>query len=146
MPLAYNHTGFLPSTVSKQSSQFQGNPTLSKDFIILVLLVSWLDLGTLSEPASPWDVLEFFSGQGRISTLAAKVGFAVASSDIELGNPSVHRSRQRDPIKADLFSDRAPLDMNGEIGMASLDVGDQVLVPPKANPKICGFKICGFQN
>ena len=123
VPLTCNQAGFLPSKISKPSNHFQGTSTLSKDFIILVLLVSWLDMGSLSEPACPWDVLEFFSGQGRISTLAAKAGFAVASSDIELGHPSVHRSRERNPIKADLFPDRAPLDMNGEIGMASLDVG-----------------------
>ena len=105
-----------------------------------MLLVSWLDMGSLSEPTCPWDVLEFFSGKGRVSTLAAKAGFAVASSDIELGNPSVHQSRQRNPTKTDLFPDRAPLDMNGEIGMASLDVGHQVFVSQKPTQRYVVFK------
>ena len=62
--------------------------------------------------------LEFFCGKGRISALAAKAGFAVASCDIELGKPQKNRKRSQEKQK--MFPNRPPLDMNGEVGFAFL--------------------------
>lgn len=88
--------------------------------MILVLLISWLHLGALSVPDAPWDLVEFFCGKGRISTLATQAGFAVASCDIELGHPSKKQQKRRRNIKQNMFPKRPPCDMNGEVGMALL--------------------------
>ena len=81
--------------------------------MIFVLLISWLHLGKLSVPDCPWDLVEFFCGKGRISTLATQAGFAVASCDIELGHPSKKQQARRRKIKDNMFPKRPPCDMNG---------------------------------
>ena len=86
----------------------------AKDFILVMLLCSWL---VVPRPRSPWQVIEYFSGKGRVSALAAKTGFAVASFDIDRGHiPKPKRKNQ----KKYKFAKRNTMDINGEVGMASL--------------------------
>lgn len=70
----------------------------------------------MKRPEKEWRLIEFFSGHGRISTLAAKAGFPVASFDV--GIISAKRSKRRRPTR--LFQERRPMDINGEVGFAFL--------------------------
>jgi SAM-dependent methyltransferase len=54
---------------------------LAKDFVCLLLMCSWLAYANLSE-GSGWTVVDLFCGKGRISRLAAKVGFKTVSIDV----------------------------------------------------------------
>ena len=95
--------------------RFVSDSVSSKDLIWLVLLVSWMPLKVRTKP---WQIIEFFSGRGRLSQLAAKAGFQVASFDINRGRnyPKKRSSRH----KKRHFDKRLPMDMNGEVGFAYL--------------------------
>ena len=73
-------------------------------------------LGPLQSVAE-WDLVEFFSGDGRISRLAAKIGIQAASYEILLGEmpqkKKVHKKRSSRP--------RNTMDFNGECGFAPFD-------------------------
>ena len=81
---------------------------------MLILLVSWLPLPPKEQP---WEVLEFFSGRGRLSSLAAKCGFSVGSFDI---NMLPKRLRKRSQKQRTYFRRRQPMDINGEVGFSFL--------------------------
>ena len=84
-----------------------------KDFILLVLLSSWLVLGPYNGGCTSWEIIDFFSGKGRISRLAAKAGFRVASYEILHDLPTSKRRR-----KNRNFPRRSFMDFNGESGFA----------------------------
>ena len=87
-------------------------PSVSKDFVLMVLLCACLVLGPL-QPKQEWDFLEFFAGDGRISRLAAKTGACVASYEILHGNvPQKNQRRGRSSQQ------RNSMDFNGESGFA----------------------------
>ena len=86
----------------------------AKDLVWLILLVSWLPLKKRSKP---WQIIEFFSGRGRLSRLAAKAGFEVASFDI---NKRVPKNKRRSSRREHHFDKRQPFDINGEIGFTCL--------------------------
>lgn len=86
----------------------------TKDLIWLILLVSWLPLKAISKP---WQIIEFFCGRGRFSTLAALAGFRVASFGINIGK--THRPKKRSQRRKH-FDKRQTMDMNGEIGFSCL--------------------------
>lgn len=80
----------------------------------MVILCGCLVLGPLHALVE-WDLVEFFSGDGRISRLAAKLGIQAASYEILLGEKpnkkkKVHKKRSSRP--------RNTMDFNGECGFA----------------------------
>ena len=60
-----------------------------------------------------WQMIEFFSGIGRISTLAAKTGLVVASYEIDQGFVPERKPHHCHPP-------RNSMDLNGESGFAFL--------------------------
>lgn len=82
-----------------------------EDFILLILLCSWLPM---SQPDAPWDVLDYFCGVGRISQLASKVGFQSAARDIKHHQPDARSESQRKSGR----HKRSRFDINGEVGFA----------------------------
>ena len=71
-------------------------------------------VGPLRE-SEEWEIVEFFSGTGRISRLGAKAGFTCASYEIHLaGAPKFKKKNKR------RFPRRSPMDFNGECGFAFL--------------------------
>lgn len=83
--------------------------------MLLVLLCGCLLQGPFGEaqPLRRWDVIEYFSGTGRLSKMAAKAGLVVASFEILLDAP---KSKKRNKH----FHPRSSMDMNGESGFAFL--------------------------
>jgi len=71
----------------------------------------------------PWQIIEFFSGKGRLSNLAAKAGFAAASFDINHLPSSRNHGKRKRP-----FDKRRPMDINGEIGFSLLDFTKNLLL------------------
>lgn len=82
-----------------------------EDFILLILLCSWLPM---SQPDAPWDVLDYFCGVGRISQLASKLGFQSAACDIKHHQPDARSESQRKSGRPK----RSRFDINGEVGFA----------------------------
>lgn len=72
--------------------------------ILLILLVSWLDLPA---EGAPFQVVEVFSGVGRIAGLAETVGYKSAAIDIEIGNAYAQKHQKR-----------SPMDINSNAGLA----------------------------
>lgn len=105
-------------------------PLLTKDFILIVWLCAYLVVGPL-RVSEEWEIVEFFSGTGRISRLAAKAGLTCASYEIQLaGAPKKKKKNKRH------FPRRSPMDFNGECGFAFLGFAER---------KSVGFKTCfGF--
>lgn len=65
---------------------------------------------------SPFELLDFFCGKARISQLAVKAGFHVASFDLGIpGGTRMHRFREK--AKRPF---RAAMDWNGDAGFALL--------------------------
>ena len=89
---------------------------VAQDFVLLALLCSFLVQGPL-RGSETWDVIEFFSGKGRLSRLAAKAGFKVASFELELDKNG--KKNRRKP-KRNHFPQRSFMDFNGEVGFAFL--------------------------
>ncbi len=65
-----------------------------------------------------WDIIEFFSGKGRLSTMAAKIGLTVASYEILLDKKSYKKNMKNKRNKH--FPKRSYMDFNGEVGFAFL--------------------------
>ena len=89
----------------------------SQDFVLLTLLCAWLVLGPLRGQET-WEVVEFFSGKGRLSRLAAKAGFKTASFEVELDRDFAMGKRRK--CKTRRFPQRSFMDFNGESGFAFL--------------------------
>lgn len=85
----------------------------SEDFVLLVLLCSWLSVAA-SDSSEEFQVLDFFSGKGRITELASKAGLRAAALDLSM------ESRSEPPRyrKKAGRSFRSPMDWNGESGFA----------------------------
>ena len=75
--------------------------------VTLVLLVWWLEIPR--SQASEYQVVEFFSGVGRIAALATHVGFQSAAVDIEYGTEYAKK-----------HNTRSPMDLNSNAGLMSL--------------------------
>ena len=75
--------------------------------VLLVLLVWWLEI---PETASPYQVVEYFSGVARIATLSRYCGYTTAALDIEYG-----MQYAKDHGK------RSPMDINSNAGLVLLD-------------------------
>ena len=86
-----------------------------KDFVILVLLCSWMQCGIL-EGRKEWDLLEFFSGKGRVSTMGVKAGLRVASYEILRDE----MSRPRRSVAKHHFPKRSFMDFNEDAGFVCL--------------------------
>ena len=82
---------------------------------MVVFLCSYLVMGPL-QSSEPWEMIEYFSGTGRISRLAAKSGIPCASFEIGLDLESEQNEKSKGP-----FPKRSRLDFNGECGFAFLD-------------------------
>ena len=70
------------------------------------------------KPDKPWKIIEYFSGRGRLSRLAAKAGFAAAAFDINNGYVNPNEQKRRKTKRP--FAKRKPMDINGEIGFVWL--------------------------
>ena len=73
-------------------------PTAIEAIILLILLVWWLELPASDPSEGPYQVVEYFSGVGRIARLAAYFGFEVAALDIEYGADYSNRTGKRSPM------------------------------------------------
>ena len=79
---------------------------------MVVILCGCLVMGPLKS-AYGWDLVEFFAGDARISRLAAKTGFRVATYEINLGKvPNKKKRKERSSVQ------RNYMDFNGECGFA----------------------------
>lgn len=91
----------------------------------MVTLCACLVVGPLQGRSEPWEMVEYFSGTGRISRLAAKAGIVCASYELLLGfdpKPNGNGKKSRH------FPKRSRMDFNGECGFSSLEL----------------FKVCYF--
>ena len=105
-------TGIAPA----QLSDWRGWCLVSKDFVLLCLLCAFLAQGAFRGKHT-WQVLEFFSGKARLSRLAAKCGYPVASFDLE--NDKGFHNRKK--TSKHPFPHRSYMDFNGESGFAPLN-------------------------
>ncbi len=92
-------------------------PSWSKDFIWLVLFVSWFDFGDISHDNMELEVLELFSGVARVARFARRTGYRTRAFDICYDKTykrgykvSTHNGRKK----------RSFMDLNGEAGLVSL--------------------------
>ena len=76
--------------------------------MLLVLLTWWQDLPS-KEGGPIYEVLEFFSGVGRVAAMAKRAGYTTAAVDIEIGK---HIGEQR--------GTRPPMDINSNAGLLLL--------------------------
>lgn len=81
---------------------------MAKVVVLLVLLVWWLDLP--KEEENPYQVLEFFSGVGRIAALSKLGGLRSAAVDIVNGEEVGKRMGRP-----------SPMDLNSNAGLVLLD-------------------------
>ncbi len=84
---------------------------------MLSVLCAFLVQGCL-QGSETWEVIEFFAGKGRLSRLAAKAGFPVASFELELDNGV--RTKTKKSKNKRCFPKRSYMDFNGEAGFALL--------------------------
>ena len=96
----------------------------SKDFVLLCLLCAFLVQGVFRGKHT-WQVVEFFSGKARLSRLAAKCGYPVASFELE-NDPGF---RNREKTSKHPFPHRSFMDFNGESGFAPLNSNLLLLSP-----------------
>ena len=75
--------------------------------VLLVLLVWWLEIPQCQH--SEYQVVEFYSGVGRIAQLATKVGFVAAAVDKDYGLDYAKKNNKR-----------SPMDINSNAGLMSL--------------------------
>ena len=114
-------------TTGKTPAQFSDWPGWcleSKDFVLLCLLCAFLVQGVFRGKHT-WQVVEFFSGKARLSRLAAKCGYPVASLDLE-NDPGF---RNREKTSKHPFPHRSFMDFNGESGFAPLNLNLLLLSP-----------------
>ena len=90
------------------------SPWNSEDFVLLVLTCAWLVLGPLCDHEE-WQLVEFFSGTGRLSRLAAKAGIRTASFEILLDHGFKERRHKNKHVPK-----RSYMDFCGECGFALL--------------------------
>ncbi|CAL1136134.1 unnamed protein product, partial [Cladocopium goreaui] len=64
--------------------------------VLLILLVWWLEIPRCQQ--SEYQVVEFYSGVGRIAELAAKVGFVAAAVDKDYGMDYAKKNTKRSPM------------------------------------------------
>ena len=113
---------------------------LPKDFVLLVLLCGWLVAGPFKHRRS-FEIIDFFSGKGRISRLAAKAKFSVAAYEI-LHDLTVSKRRRRNRR----FPRRSFMDINGEAGIVFFGTNSASFfglhflwydssIPPQHSPK-----------
>ena len=96
----------IPNHSLQISHPFLGeSPRAAQVIVLLVLLVSWLDLP--QKGSGPYQVVEVFSGVGRIAGLAKTYGYNSAAIDIEIGE---EYAKQRGGI-------RSPMDINSNAGL-----------------------------
>lgn len=81
----------------------------AKDFVYLILLITWMDTRKFV-CKSPLNLVEIFSGKGRISKMAAWLGLEVRAVDITYCRPWRKRS------KWNKRRQRSPMDLCGEAG------------------------------
>ena len=74
-------------------------PAISKVYVLLVLMTTWLDGVKLS---GKFDVIEYFAGVGRITRLACARKYKVAAFDLGYGAPisSGHRNKRKSKKKS----------------------------------------------
>ena len=82
-------------------------PFRAQVVVLLVLLVWWMDLP--STDTSPYQVVEYFSGVGRIAMLSRYCGFTTAALDIEYGMQYAKEHGKR-----------SPMDINSSAGLVLL--------------------------
>ena len=82
-------------------------PFCAQVVVLLVLLVWWMDLP--SSETSPYQVVEYFSGVGRIAMLSRYCGFTTAALDIEYGMQYAKENGKR-----------SPMDINSSAGLVLL--------------------------
>lgn len=82
----------------------------AKDFVLVVLMCSWLSNATL-EHVMVWTVLDLFCGKARVSKLATHCGIRTRSFDIKLGKRKQGKKGRRCPL-----APRNPMDINGHSG------------------------------
>ena len=82
------------------------NTVQPQDFIILLLAITQLSYVTLG--SDEWDVLDFFAGRGRISTLGSALGYRCAAYDIERAPVKKRKSIWR--------PGQSVMDMNSDAG------------------------------
>ena len=80
----------------------------TKVVVLLVLLVWWLDIPKSEE--APYQVIEYFSGVGRIAGIAKRTGLKSAAVDIEQGEEYAKKRGKRT---------RSPMDINSNAGLVS---------------------------
>ena len=85
----------------------------AKDFVYLVLLVSWMD-GLEFHPPLGFDLVEFFSGHGRLCRLASLAGYESRGYDVTY-EPAPHGESKHSDGKR-----RSCYDFLGEAGFAWL--------------------------
>jgi len=94
-------------------------PLLTKDFILMVWLCAYLVVGPLCV-SEEWEIVEFFSGTGRISRFGAKAGLTCASYEIQLASAPKKKKKNKRHC-------RSSMDFNGECGFAFLGFAERVL-------------------
>lgn len=97
--------------------QYGMQNSVAQDFVMLSVMCAFLVQGCL-QGSETWEVVEFFAGKGRLSRLAAKVGFPVASFELELDNGV--RTKKNKKKRQRRFPKRSYMDFNGEAGFALL--------------------------
>lgn len=75
--------------------------------MLLVLLTWWQDLASKGGP--DYEVIEFFSGVGRVAAMSKRAGYTTAAVDIEIGKP-IGAKR----------GTRPPMDINSDAGLLLL--------------------------
>jgi len=84
--------------------------------IFLILLVWWLDVPKMEN--EPFQVVEFFSGAGRIAGFSKRVGLRSAAVDIQHGDAYAASAGKR-----------SPMDINSDAGLVPLvSKNNQVLI------------------
>ena len=77
--------------------------------VLLVLLAMWQEIPSSKEEPPIYDVIEFYSGVGRIAAMANRAGFTAAAVDIDIGR-DIGVKRQTRP----------PMDINSNAGLLFL--------------------------
>ncbi len=84
-------------------------PTATSEVIVLLVLLTWWQDLPSKEGGPIYEVLEFFSGVGRVAAMAKRAGYTTAAVDIEIGK---HIGEQR--------GTRPPMDINSNAGLLLL--------------------------
>ena len=96
----------------------------TQDFVFLVLMCGWLEYVTF-DSGKGWTVVDLFSGEERISKLAAKVGFKTASIDVKIPGVDTLSIMAMSNQKKRRFPgpQRNLMDINGHSGLPFLGCG-----------------------